>query len=112
MTKIYRVPVVPTNEWTSIQVPNGSELVWAAYTDDGESPVQLVTYWSGSDNFYGEQRCLIRTDSLPLPPGGTDPSGYGESNRPNANPFIQDGVFLWWQKTQFGDYPANPIYGE
>ncbi|MBL1072953.1 hypothetical protein JK358_00930 [Nocardia sp. 2] len=100
---------MPTDAWTSIQVPAGSELLWAAYSG-GEEEQTLVTYWSGSETFFGEQRCLIRTDNLPAPPG-PDPSAAGESRLPNAVPFISESVFLWWLKTQFGDYPANSIYG-
>ncbi|MEU2033418.1 hypothetical protein [Nocardia amamiensis] len=113
MTKISRIVILAKMEWTSIQVPSGSELVWAGPGGLGmpgpADPSDVITtYWRSDDLFFGEERCLIRTASLPGPPspGGEEP-GSVQSGVQGAIPFINDDFFLWWKKSQFDAYPPN-----
>lgn len=105
MTKLTRINIPASEDWATIQVPSGSELVWAAWFYGGSvggpglpqpEPKTISTYWRSEDFSSGTEPCAIRRDVLPDPesqhPGG-NAGIYGASSFITAA-----NIFLWWKK--------------
>lgn len=115
MTQLVRVRVWSHKEWSSIQVPSGAELVWAAPVVVGipspspTNPPSFYTYWR-VPNWWsiGAMTVLIRKGEFPSEGiDGTVPPS--ESGIAGASTFINQNIFFWTCKEGFvaSDYPTN-----
>ncbi|WP_067836019.1 hypothetical protein [Nocardia lijiangensis] len=118
MTRIVRILIVPSTEWTSIEVPAGGQLVWAepgggvvvGGFPGGGVPSGIATYWRTEDFTFGIERCLIRQGSRTNPTSpGEEPSEfeYVESGLQGAIPFMNTDYLLWWKKSMYDAFPPN-----
>ncbi|WP_431954156.1 hypothetical protein [Nocardia lijiangensis] len=113
MTRIVRIVIVPSSEWTSIEVPAGGELVWAepgGVVVGGGVPSGIATYWRTEDFTFGIERCLIRSGSRAdpsSPGGGGSDFEYVESGLQGAIPFMNTDYLLWWKKSMYDAFPPN-----
>lgn len=111
MTKIVRIVIASSTAWTSIQVPSGSELVWAEPATGvivGGQTNGITTYWKTSEYSYGQERCLIRRGPLvDIPAPGEPETDYVEPGLPGATPFVNADYLIWWKKSMYDAYPTN-----
>ncbi|MCP2276433.1 hypothetical protein ACFYT3_07850 [Nocardia amikacinitolerans] len=118
MTKIVCILIQPNTEWTSIEVPAGSSLVWAepgGIVVGGGTPSGIATFWRTEDYSFGAERCLIRNGPRTDPgsPGEEQPDfPYVEGGLQGAVPFINGDYLLWWKKSAYDAYPPNSASGE
>ncbi|MFI1914821.1 hypothetical protein [Nocardia sp. NPDC020380] len=117
MTRIVTSIITPKDDWTTIQIPTGSEFVAAHRYSIGiggpGSELYIKLYWSIRNNITGEEApvttkepWLVRTGSDDH--GQPDPTA-GTSRLPGAFPFITKELFLWLKKKTFADpeFPPN-----
>lgn len=109
MTDIVAIHIRPNEEWTSLTVPYGAELVWS---DAPIPPNQLPggiqrTFWKVSTpQMPGTRTVLIRTDSRPDPNSASGP--VASSGMAGSKPFITDKAFVWvYDGPITGTYPQN-----
>lgn len=120
MNSVIRIPLVPSTDWTAINVPDQAQVVWARYEDD-----LLVTFWHESGTSTSEARYLVRTDELPPAPNPSMPVPTfppGTAFMDYAVPYINSAAFLWLYRLPDPSpraaeghvtmYPMNAIYDE
>lgn len=115
MTRLTTNVILPKEEWTTIQVPFGSKLVWAQRWRGagmpGPGPLNLIKlYWSGADQPIGIQTCLVRVGTEQIPGDPTPDPADGTSGISDAVAFVSNDLFLWWKIDMFGNgggYPPN-----
>ncbi|WP_405160081.1 hypothetical protein OG203_27025 [Nocardia sp. NBC_01499] len=115
MTRVTSNVILPKEEWTTIQVPYGSKLVWArrwgSAGSPGPVPLDYIKLsFSSADQPLGMQTCLIRVGTEQSPGSQNPDPNAGTSGISDAVAFINNELFLWWKIDMFGNgggYPPN-----